>query len=183
MRLKQIIVGTYKRMLGALRLDERVFTEIRDDSKATYQAIAVVALAATATAIHVPGSGWLFLLLVIIRFLAWWVILAALIYLAGTWLLPAPRAQAERESQADFLQLARMIGFALTPRILRVFVIIEPFRIGEVIFYGVVFWQFAAIVVAVRLAFGYVSMTRVTLVVGIPLVPLMLLEAFLLGQL
>ena len=160
-------------MLGALRLDERVFKEIEQDRRATYQAVVVVVLASIATGINVPWGGWLILPVVAVRTLAWYVLITVAVYLVGT------RLFHPSETHASFIQLARVIGFALTPRIFFVF-LFTPY-IGFLVIFLVAFWRFAAMVVAVRQALGLESTTQAAWVVGIAFIPVMLLEPFLLG--
>ena len=164
----------YKRMKGALKLDALTFEEVGADPAATAQAVIVVVLGALAHVIGTGTGGLNFMLAFAVRLLAWWVILASLIYILGKTLFRTP------ETNASWWKLLRTVGFAMTPRGLRIFSFIP--WVGAIIFYLVTVWQFAAMVVAVRQAFGYQSTSRAALVVGASLVPLVLLEPFLLGQ-
>ena len=162
----------FSRMIRALRLDETVFGEIESDSDATRQAALVVVVAALATAIHGSG-GFYFLAISVMRLMVWWGVCAFFVFLIGTTLVRAPNLD------ATYWKLLRAVGFAMTPRVFRVFRFI-PF-VGIVIFYLVTPWQFAALVVAVQKVMGYESTTRTAIVVGAGFVPLMLAEPFLIG--
>ena len=164
-------------MVSTMRLDEKVLSELQQDPAATYQAAAVVAIASIATAVHIPGSGLVFILVVIVRVIVWWLLGSLLMYVVGTTMLKGEIAQDIRYSN-----VLRGVGFSLSPRIFRIFLFIEPFSIGQVIFYLVTFWQFACMVVSLRSSLGYKSTYRAAWVVALAFIPLILLEPFLLGQ-
>ena len=68
------------------------------------------------------------------------------------------------------------------PRVLQIFLFIEPFAIGRLIQYLSIAWMFVAIVASTRLALGQPSYGRVTLAIGLAMLPLILLEPFILGH-
>jgi hypothetical protein len=140
-----------ERMIGAAKLNTRVYEEVEADRTATPQALAVVVLAAVAGGIGIrqglPGVvvGTLF-------GLAGWAIWAWLIYFIGTRWLP------ESDTRADVGELLRTIGFATSPGILRVVGIVPG--IGPVVFSVTAVWTLVAVVVAVRQALDYRSTGR-----------------------
>ncbi len=166
----------YGRALAVMRLDEKIIAEIHADNRANYQAVVVAFVSALALAIHVPG-GWLTAILVPFRFIVWWLLGAYIIYFVGTTFL-----RTKETPPADFAPFARGIGFAMGPRILQVFLFIEPLGIGRLIQFLSIVWMFAAIVTSTRLALGQPSYNRVTLIVGLSMLPLIILEPFILGQ-
>lgn len=161
-----------------MRLDETVIAGIHADSRANYQAVIVAFVSALALAVHVPGpGGFLLAVLVPIRFIVWWLLGAFIIYLISTTLL-----RTKDTPPIDFAPLARGVGFAMGPRVLQIFLFIEPLGIGRLIQYLSIVWMFAAIVASTRLALGQPSYRRVTLAIGLAMLPLILLEPFILGQ-
>ena len=85
-----------------------------------------------------------------------WFLWAGVTYLVGTRLLPGP------QTQADFGQLLRTLGFSASPGVFQIFGIIPV--IGAVIGLAASLWQLAAMVVAVRQALDYESTGRAVLV-------------------
>jgi len=164
-------------MVATMRLDEKVIAELQVDKAATYQAVAAVAIASIATAVNIPGSGIVFVGFVIVRVIAWWLLGSLFMYWVGTSILKTPETE-----DATYSRVLRGVGFSLSPRIFRIFLFIEPFRIGEIIFYLVTFWQFISMATSVRIALGYKSTYRAAFVVGLAFIPLIALEPFLLGQ-
>jgi hypothetical protein len=118
-------------------------------------------IVSVASGIGLLGAGGDFgsLILGIVFGVAQWAIWAFITYWIGTGLLRTP------ETHATWGELARTTGFAQTPGILRVFGFIPG--LGSVIFVGVTFWQFAAMVIAVRQALDYRSTWRAVGVVAI----------------
>jgi len=142
------------RMIGAARLDPRVYEEVEADEKATVQALAVVALAAIATGI---GRGEDVLAIgIAVQALFMWVIWAGLSYAVGVYLIPEP------QTNANLGQMLRTIGFAASPGILRFFRFI-PF-LGPFLSFLVGIWVVAAMIVAIRQALDYKSLGRAAVV-------------------
>jgi hypothetical protein len=146
-----------ERAIGAAKLDVATYEEVEHDPEALGQAvivILVVALAAgigAATRAGIPG-----LVMTAIASLVGWFLWAGVTYLVGTRLLPGP------QTQADFGQLLRTLGFSAAPGVFQVFGIIPV--IGAVISLAASLWQLAAMVVAVRQALDYESTGRAVLV-------------------
>jgi hypothetical protein len=142
------------RMIGAARLDPRVYEEVEADENATVQALAVVALSAIATGI---GRGEDVLAIgIAVQALFMWVIWAGLSYAVGVYLIPEP------QTNANLGQMLRTIGFAASPGILRFFRFI-PF-LGPFLSFLVGIWVVAAMIVAIRQALDYKSLGRAAVV-------------------
>jgi hypothetical protein len=151
-----------KRILGAARLDPQVYDEVASDTRATPQAVLVVALAGLATGIGFFGSeddlGFVLFRGVAEGLIAWgvWAITS---YFVGTTLFRSR----EPNATANWRQLVRTTGFAQSPGLLRVVAFI-PY-VGFPIFVVTFFWQLAAMTVAVRQTLGYASTWRALTVV------------------
>ena len=156
------------RMIGASRLDVHIFEEVEADTSATRQALSVVFLVALATGIASIGSlGLLGLLVVVVVAVVGWAIWAWIIYFIGTKILP------EHETHADWGQLARSLGFAQSPGVLRVFGILPG--VGSIIFLVVSVWMLVSMVIAVRQALDYTSTLRAIGVVLLGFIPYVLM--------
>jgi Yip1 domain len=139
-----------ERIVGAARLDTRIYEEVEADPNAMGQAMATVALAAIAAgigAVHGPGP-IVSLLGAFIGWFAW----ALLTFFIGTKLLPEP------QTRADLGQLLRTTGFSAAPGMLRVLGIVPI--LGRLAVVVASIWQLVAMVVAVRQALDYTSTGR-----------------------
>jgi hypothetical protein len=139
------------RMLGAARLDGRTYEEVEQDRTATAQALGVVILSAVAAGIG-AGVGVRVMLVNAVAAVVLWAIWAALVYWIGSRLLP------EQDTEADWGELARTIGFAQAPGLLRVLGFIPVF--GNLARAASDVWVLVATVVAVRQALDYRSLYR-----------------------
>ena len=140
-------------MIGAAKLDTATYEEIEADGSATRQAMSVVVLVALATGIGSLGSGGLVGLFVgIVLGVVGWAVWAGLTYFLGTTIFKTP------ETDANWGQLARTLGFAQSPGVLKVFAVIPG--IGPLVFVLVSIWQLAAMVIAIRQALDYTSTWR-----------------------
>jgi len=139
-----------ERLVGALRLDTRIYEEVEADPNAMGQAMGTVALAAIAAGIgSLRGPGPIASLLgAFIGWFAW----ALLTFFIGTKLLPEP------QTRADLGQLLRTTGFSAAPGILRVLGIVPV--LGQLVVVVASIWQLVAMVVAVRQALDYSSTGR-----------------------
>jgi len=141
------------RVLGAARLDVATYEEVEADGNATGQAVAVIALSSIGGGL---GSGLdvglLALVIGIVGSLIGWAVWAGMTYFIGAKLMPEP------QTQADFGQLFRTLGFSSAPGILRVFAVVPV--VGWAIDAIVSLWLLAAMVVAVRQALDYKSTWR-----------------------
>lgn len=141
-----------ERMIGAARLDAATYNEVEADETATSQAMLVVVLSSVAAGIGAGGVGVMGLLLGTVLALLGWGAWAFVAYFIGTKFL------AEPQTQADWGQLLRTLGFASTPGVLRVLGIVPA--LGGVISFAASLWMLAAMVVAVREALDYESTGR-----------------------
>ena len=140
-----------ERMVGAARLERATYEEVEHDRAATGQALGVVVLSAVATGLGL-GAGLRGLIINTLVSIVLWAIWAALVYVVGTRLLPEP------DTRADWGEVARTVGFAQTPGVLRLFGIIPG--LGEFIRAAADVWVLIATVVAVRQALDYRSLPR-----------------------
>jgi hypothetical protein len=139
------------RMIGAARLEPATYEAVERDRTATGQALGVVALSAVATGIGL-GAGLRGLIVNTVASVVLWAIWAALVYWIGTTLL------AERDTRADWGELARTIGFAQAPGVLRILGILPV--IGDFVRAAVDVWVLITTVIAVRQALDYRSLPR-----------------------
>jgi len=147
-------------MIGAAKLRTDTYEEVEADTSATRQAMSVVLLVALATGIGGLGSGnILSLVLGAIAALVAWALWALMTYLIGTTILRTP------ETDANWGQLARTLGYAQSPGVLKIFAVIPA--IGPVVFAVVSIWQLVAMVIAIRQALDYSSTLRA---VGVALI-------------
>ena len=147
------MASIWDRMFRAAKLDVQLYEEVEADIGATTQATIVVVLAALAAGIGSLGSGGvsgLFTGTVIA--LVGWLVWALLTYLIGTKLLPEP------QTNADYGQLLRTIGFASAPGVIRVLGIVPGLAPFLFLIGGI--WMLVAMVVAVRQALDYQSTGR-----------------------
>ena len=139
------------RMVGAARLDRAVYEEVEADTGATGQALGVVALSSVATGIAF-GGGLGGLVTGAVAGVLTWALWAALIYWIGARLLPEP------QTRADWGELARTLGFAASPGILRVLAVIPGLAV--IVVWITIVWTLITTVVAVRQALDYRSTPR-----------------------
>ena len=144
------------RVVGAARLDAKVYEEVEADTTAMSQAMAVVAAAAAAGGVGSIGSGAVTAVGVMIAGFVGWFVWALLTWLIGTKVLPEPG------TSADLGQLLRTIGFSAAPGMLNVLGVIPV--LGLIVALVAAVWQLAAMVVAVRQALDYRSTGRAVLV-------------------
>ena len=169
------IKTVYWRVVGVMRLDPQTFAEIHADPRATYQAVVVVFISSLAVSAQL--AGWWTTVVVPLAFIAWWAVAAFVIYWLGTTFFTK-----EDAAPTAFAPLARGVGYAMAPRILQIFLIVEPpFPFGRLIQLLSIGWIFAAMAVSTHIALGRPSYTRVTIIIGLAMLPVIILEPFLLG--
>ena len=163
------------RMLGAARLSVDTFEDVERDSSATIQALIVVIIVALASGIGELLSGEADILRALvfglIRGIISWAIWALIAMFVGTKILKT------EQTEADWGQLARGTGFAQTPGILTVLVFVPA--VGTTIGVIALFWQLAAMVVAVRQTLDYTSTLRAFFVILIAFIPVLIINAIL----
>ena len=141
------------RMMRAAKLQRTVYQEVEADRNAMGQAMGVVLLSSVAAGIGTLGQGNMSgLFFGMIAALGGWFVWAFLTYFIGTRFLSTP------QTQADYGQLLRTIGFSSAPGIIRVLGIIPG--LSGLVFLVAGIWMLAAMVVAVREALDYQSTWR-----------------------
>jgi hypothetical protein len=163
------MAGLVERMIGAARLDVRIYEEVEADTNATGQAMAVVVISSVAAGLGAFRIGPFGIAGSAIAALASWFIWAFLAYFIGTRILPEP------QTSADLGQLLRTTGFSSSPGVLRILGVL-PLISGPILFL-VSIWMLAAMVVAVRQALDYRSTGRAVGVCLIGWVPYVILSA------
>lgn len=146
-----------ERIIRAAKLDVKLYEEVEADKEAFRQAMMVVVLSSIAAGIgslSTKGIGGLFF--VTIGALVGWFFWAYLTYLIGTKILP------EAQTEANYGQLLRTIGFSSSPGLIRLLGII-PFLKG-IIFMIAAIWMLVAMIIAVRQALDYTTTLRAVLV-------------------
>ena len=163
---------------GAVRasvLEREFFKEIKVSRAATGQAFLIVVLVAVASGIgsldEVGLDGLRTLPTGIVLNLVGWIVWASLSYLIGTKLLATP------STDANWSHLARTLGFAQSPGLLRVLGIIPGLGISIAIV--TIVWQFIAMVIAVRVTLGYESHFRAFGVIALGFIPYLFIVVFL----
>ncbi|MDZ7830809.1 MAG: YIP1 family protein [Desulfobacterales bacterium] len=142
-----------QRMIGAAKLDVKIYEEVEADKNALGQAMGVVLIASLAAGIGtLSRAGMSGLVIGLIAALVGWFIWAFLTYLIGTKLLPEP------QTKSDMGELLRTIGFSSSPGVIRVLGIIPALEMIAFLVAGI--WMLAAMVIAVRQALDYSSTWR-----------------------
>jgi len=142
-----------ERMIGAAKLDPATYEEVEKDPTAMGQAMLVVVASSVAAGIGSLGTmGMGGVIFVTFAAIVGWFIWAGLTYWIGTKLLPEP------QTQADFGQLLRTIGFSASPGVLRILGIVPI--LGWLISFLASIWMLVAMVIAVRQALDYQSTGR-----------------------
>jgi hypothetical protein len=144
------------RVVGAARLDAKVYEEVEADPTAMGQAMAVVGAAALASGIGSISAGVTGAVAAVVAGIVGWFLWAVVTWLIGTKLLPEPG------TSADLGQMLRTIGFSAAPGLLNVLGIVP--LLGWLVWLVAFVWQLAAMVVAVRQALDYTSTGRAVLV-------------------
>jgi hypothetical protein len=137
------------RMVGAARLDPRVFEEVEHDPEATNQAFMIVVLAGVAGGLANVREDGAAVAAGIAANLAGWSLFALLAWLIGTVLFGTA------ETKASWYELARALGFAYTPRLLAAFGFIPT--VGPFIAAAGLLWFAVAAVVAMRQALDFTT--------------------------
>lgn len=147
--------GLIPRAIRAARLDATLYEEVEADRGALGQALAIVVLAAVAAGVGGLREGAFGLTVGLLSLLGWFAWLLV-VYLVGTKVFPEP------QTQADYGQLLRTVGFSSAPGVLRVFGFV-PY-LGGAIVLAAQLWMLVAMVVAVRQALDYRSTARAVVV-------------------
>ena len=142
-----------KRIIRALRLDPELYEEVEHDKGSMWQAMLVVVMVSVAAGIGSIGIlGIEGVIVGTVLDLIGWFIWAFLTYVIGTKLLPEP------QTESDMGELLRVIGFARSPGIFLILLLIPV--AGKFIAIVLTIWMFVAMVIAVRQALDYKSTWR-----------------------
>jgi hypothetical protein len=142
-----------ERMIRAAKLDASLYEEVEADRGALGQATAVVVLASLAAGFgSIARGGVGGFLLGTMAALAGWYVWAFLTYWIGTRFLPEP------QTQADYGELLRTIGFSSSPGVIRVLGVIPG--LTGLVFLVASIWMLVAMVIAVRQALDYTGTLR-----------------------
>jgi hypothetical protein len=142
-----------KRVIRALKLDPELYEEVEADKGSMGQAMLVVVMVSVAAGIGSIGIlGIEGVIVGTILDLIGWFIWAFLAYVIGTKLLPEP------QTKSDLGELLRVIGFARSPGIFLILLLIPV--AGKFIAVILTIWMFVAMVIAVRQALDYKSTWR-----------------------
>jgi hypothetical protein len=142
-----------ERMIRAAKLDASLYEEVEADRGALGQATAVVVLASLAAGFgSIARGGVGGFLFGTIAALAGWYVWAFLTYWIGTRFLPEP------QTQADYGELLRTIGFSSAPGVIRVLGVIPA--LTGLVFLVASIWMLVAMVIAVRQALDYTGTLR-----------------------
>ena len=148
----------FDRMIRAAKLDVNLYEEVEADKSATRQALVVVLIYSICAGIgsglamiwdESAGRFFLNLFVGLISALVFWLVWSLITYFIGTRLFKGP------ETQSNYGELLRTIGFAATPGIFMIFAFI-PY-IGGLIFFIVWVWMLIAMVIAVRQALDFTT--------------------------
>jgi hypothetical protein len=143
----------YERVIGAAKLDIKIYEEVEADKGAMNQAMGVVILSSLAAGLGFIGkAGFGGLLMGAFMALIGWFVWAYLTYVIGTKILPEP------QTKAALGELLRTIGFSSSPGLIRVLGIIPGLSFLVYSVAGI--WMLVAMVVAVRQALDYHSTWR-----------------------
>ena len=136
------------RMIRAVRLESSLYEEVEHDRDATRQAALVVAGTSLAAGI---GGGFALgvggLIFVTVASLVGWAFYAWLTYFIGTRLLAGP------DTEADWGELARALGFANSPRALLIFGVVPALAGLLALIVGI--WVLITTVIAIRQALDF----------------------------
>ena len=135
------------RMIRAARLDPQLYEEVEHDQSATGQAMLVVVLGAIAGGIGALSGGIAGLVVGVVASLVGWAVYAFIAYWVGTNIFKGPH------TEATWGQLLRTLGFANSPRILMVLVVIPV--VGIFVGLAVFIWLLFTTVVAIRHALDF----------------------------
>jgi hypothetical protein len=135
------------RMIRAARLEPQLYEEVEHDQSATGQAILVVVLGAIAGGIGALSGGITGLVVGVIASLVGWAVYAFIAYWVGTNIFKGP------QTEATWGQLLRTLGFANSPRVLLILVIIPV--VGIIVGLAVFIWLLFTTVIAIRQALDF----------------------------
>jgi hypothetical protein len=145
----------------AALLHADTYEEVEADGSAIGQATLVVLLASVCIGLARGWLGWragldaehlaFQVLLSMLEPMVLWVGGSAFAFMVGASFFRGP------ETETDFAEVLRTTGFAFTPALLRLFVVLPPPALGLSIDLLARLWTFAAVVVAIRQALDFTT--------------------------
>jgi hypothetical protein len=166
--------GIISRMIGAALLHAPTYEDVEADTSATRQAMSVVVIAGVAAGIATfPSNGINGIFFGVVTGVVGWAIWAYITFLIGTAIFKEP------QTNANWGQLARTLGFAQAPGVFKVVGIIP--MLGPYLILAISIWQFVCMVTAVRHALDYTSTWRAVAVVLSGAIPYLFILIFLAG--
>ena len=163
------------RLIRAASLDSHLYEEVEADTTVLLPAMLIVVVVAISKGIATLASSGDFLVLVIgiVFAILSWAVWAFITYFVGTKILPS------EFTHSSWGELARVTGFAQTPGLL-FFLVLVPV-VGIYLGLAIAIWQLVAMVIGIRQALDYTSTLRAIGVVLIGFIPVMVLNALLIG--
>jgi hypothetical protein len=147
------------RVIGALQLHTATFEDVEHDATATTQAAVVVVAAAVSGALaslRYGGAALVGIVMTAILAVIGWAVGALVLWFVGTRILPG------RDTEADYGQLLRTVGFAQAPGLFGIVAIVPFF--GLFVRLAIVIWSLVAGIIAVRQALDYDDTIRAVIV-------------------
>ncbi len=135
------------RMIRAARLEPQLYEEVEHDQSATGQAMLVVVLGAIAGGIGALSGGIAGLAVGVVASLVGWAVYAFIAYWVGTNIFKGPH------TEATWGQLLRTLGFANSPRVLMILVVVPV--VGIFVGLAVFIWLLFTTVIAIRQALDF----------------------------
>src|SRR3569832_2063982 len=126
---RSVMASFFNRMIRAAQLDENLYEEVEADKGALGQAMGVVVLSSIAAGIGSYGNSLWRIGIGTVAALISWFIWSGMIFLIGAKLFPEP------QTEADYGQLLRTVGFSSAPGMIRILGLL-PFVGGGVVFLG-----------------------------------------------
>jgi len=143
----------FKRMIRAAKLDADLYEEVEADKSAILQAAGVIILSGFAAGLGaITVAGFRGIITGTVVALVGWCVWAYIVYIVGTKVIPEP------QTEADYGELLRTLGFASAPGIIRILGVI-PGLLWPITLAATA-WMIAAMVVAIRQALDYKSTFR-----------------------
>jgi hypothetical protein len=147
------------RVIGALQLQTTTFEDVEHDPTATTQAAIVVGAAAISGALaslRYGGAALVGIVMTAIMAIIGWAVGSLVLWLIGTRVLPG------RNTEADYGQLLRTVGFAQAPGLFGIVAIVPI--LGWFVRLAIVIWSLVAGIIAVRQALDYEGTMRAVIV-------------------
>lgn len=143
----------FNRIFRAAKLDADLYEEVEADKGALGQAAGVVVLSSLAAGLGFSTTfGFQGIIKGTMAALVGWCVWALIVYLVGTKILPEP------QTQSDYGEVLRTIGFSSSPGLIRVLGVIPGFSWPVSMIATI--WMLAAMVIAIRQALDYKSTFR-----------------------